>query len=171
MSRERFMRRLSIIVFLLSLVGGMTACHSKPDDKTIATDIQSKIAADPVTQESKVQVASQDGNVKITGSTKSPAAKQEIVKVANAEPGVSSVDDETSVGQDMASNEASGGAPAAAPAPAPAPEPAPPPPPPPPPPPVVVPAGTILTIRTNEALSTKTVKTGTSFTEIGRAHV
>jgi len=159
------MRRLSTIVFLLSFVGGMTACHSKPDDKTIATDIQSKLAADPATQESQVQVASQDGNVKITGSTKSAAAKQEIVKVAKEEPGVSAVDDETSVGQEMASQGTAGAAAAPeAPAPAPAPAPQEPPPPPPPPPPVVVPAGTVLTVRTNEALSTKNVKTGTAFT-------
>jgi len=149
------MRKLSSILFLLSFVGGMTACHSKPDDKTIVTDIQGKIAADPATQESHVQVASQDGKVTLSGSTKNAAAKQEIVKMANAEPGVSSVDDETSVGQEMGAAETSA-PPAAAPQ-APAP-------PPPPPPPVVVPAGTILTVRTNQALSTKNVQTGTAFT-------
>jgi hypothetical protein len=40
----------------------------------------------------------------------------------------------------------------------------PPPAPPPPPQPIVVPTGTVLTIRTGQALSTKTTQTGTSFT-------
>ena len=45
------MRRFSIVLFVLVFAGGMTACHSKPDDKTISKDIQSKIAADPETRE------------------------------------------------------------------------------------------------------------------------
>lgn len=58
---------------------------------------------------------------------------------------------------------------AAAPAPPPvaAPTPAPePPPPPPPPPPIVVPAGTAITVRTSQALGSKTSQTGTVFTGV-----
>jgi len=153
------MRRLSIMLFLMVFVAGMTACHSKPDDKTITSDIQSKLAADPVTQDSHVDVESHDGQVTLKGSPKTAAAKQEIVKVAHSEPGVSTIDDETTVAQDVGS----AAEPESAPAPAPA-APQAPPPPPPPPPPVVVPAGTILTVRTNQALSTKSVQTGTAFT-------
>jgi hypothetical protein len=156
------MRRLSTILFLMVVAGGITACHSKPDDQTITKDIQTKIAANPVAQDSQVSVASHDGQVTLKGSTKTVEAKRELVKLANAEPGVSSVDDETTVGQETASNAEEGGGPAPAMTPAPAPQP--PPPPPPPPPPVVVPVGTILTVRTNQALSTKNVQTGTAFT-------
>jgi BON domain len=154
------MRRLSTILCLLLFVGAMTACHSKPDDQNIQKDIQNKLAADPATQDSHISVESHDGQVKLSGSAKTVAAKREVMTIAKEEPGVSTVDDETSVGDETASTEPSGAATAPA---APAPQAAPPPPPP-PPQPVVVPAGTILTIRTNQALSTKNVQTGTAFT-------
>ena len=161
------MRRLSNVLCLLAVAGFLTACHSKPNDEVIAKDIQSKIAADPATQDSQVAVDSHEGKVTLKGTTRNAAARQEAVKIAQDEPGVASVDDQTSfASQDMAAG--SGGqmapAPTQAPAPAPAPAQAPPPPPPPPPKPVVVPAGTILTVRTNQALSTKTLQTGAAFT-------
>lgn len=166
------MRRLSTAVFVLVFVAGMTACHSKPDDKDIAKDIQAKIAADPATQDSKVSVASQNGEVTLTGSTKTADAKQQAARIAKEEPGVSAVNDQTSVGEELASGSAPAGAAGtgaaehAAPAPAPAAAPQAPPPPPPPPPPLVVPAGTVLTVRINEALSSKTVQTGAAFTGV-----
>jgi hypothetical protein len=59
--------------------------------------------------------------------------------------------------------------PASAPAPtpaAPAPAPAPAPEPPPPPPPIVVPAGTAITVKVSQGLSSKTSQTGTPFTGV-----
>jgi BON domain len=154
------MRRLTSILCLLAVGGMLTACHSKPNDEVIAKDIQSKIASDPATQDSQVAVDSQEGKVTLKGTTKNATARQEVVNIAKAEPGVEAVDDQTSFGnQDM-----SGGQMAPAPVQAPAPEPAPAPAPPPPPKPVVIPAGTILTVRTNQALSTKTLQTGAAFT-------
>lgn len=160
------MRRLTSFLALLLFVGVIAACHSKPDDKDIAKDIQAKVAADPVAQDSQVTVDSHDGNVTLSGTTKTVAAKQQIAKIAKEEPGVAEVNDQTSMGQGTASVPAESAAPVTpAPAPAQAAAPTPQPPPPPPPPkPVVVPAGTILTVRTNQALSTKTAQTGTAFT-------
>jgi len=156
------MRRLTSFLALLLFVGMIAACHSKPDDKDIAKDIQAKVAADPVAQESQVTVDSHDGNVTVSGTTKTVAAKQQIAKIAKEEPGVAEVNDQTSVGEEAASSSVPvTPAPAPAQAAAPTPEP---PPPPPPPKPVVVPAGTILSVRTNQALSTKSVQTGTAFT-------
>lgn len=162
------MRRLSTMLLVLVTCGGMVACHSKSDDKTITQDLQSKMAADPVTQDSKVAVTSSEGQVTLTGSAKSADAKREAVKLANTEPGVSHVDDQTTVGQEAAMSEGPSAGPAGAAAPAahtPVPSAAPPepPPPPPPPPPVVIPAGTILTVRTNQPISTKTAQTGSTF--------
>src|SRR5215831_3239972 len=156
------MRRLTSFLALLLFVGMIAACHSKPDDKDIAKDIQAKVAADPVAQESQVTVDSHDGNVTVSGTTKTVAAKQQIAKIDKEEPGVAEVNDQTSVGEEAASSSVPvTPAPAPAQAAAPTPEP---PPPPPPPKPVVVPAGTILSVRTNQALSTKSVQTGTAFT-------
>jgi hypothetical protein len=155
------MRRVFGFLCLLIFVGFIAACHNKTDDKDIQNDIQAKVAADPVAQDSQVTVSSQNGNVTLEGKTKTVAAKQQIAKIAKEEPGVATVNDETSVGQDIASSSVPA---ASAPAPAQAVAPTPQAPPPPPPPkPVVVPPGTILTIRTNQALSTKTVQTGSTF--------
>jgi hypothetical protein len=156
------MRRLTTVLCLLAFAGALTACKSKPSDEAIAKDIQTSLASDPATQDSQVAVESNQGKVTVKGRVKTPAARQQIEKLAKQEPGVSDVDDQTTVeGQDMASGSAP--APVSAPAAAPATAPAPPPPPPPPPPPIVVPTGTVLTIRTNQALSTKTLKTGGTF--------
>ncbi len=154
------MRRLTTVLCLLAFAGALTACKSKPNDEAIAKEIQTSVSADPVTQDSQIAVESNEGKVTLKGKAKTPAARQHVEMLAKQAPGVTNVDDQTTIeGQDMAA--ASAPAPVAAPVAAPAPAPAPPPP---PPPPIVVPAGTILTIRTNQALSTKTLQTGATFT-------
>jgi hypothetical protein len=157
------MRKLGTMLLVFVFLAGMTACHSKRDDKTISEDIQHKIAAAQTTDESRVAVTSHDGEVTLTGRTRTVAAKREIVRIAKDEPGVSKVDDETSVGDLTNYSPTAGADKVAAAPPVAAPQP---PPPPPPPPPIVVPAGTILTIRTDQPLSTKRVQTGTSFTGV-----
>ncbi len=151
------MRRLSTILFVFVFLAGMAACHSKRDDKAISREILHKIADRPVTQGSQVSVTSHNGEVTLIGRTRTVAAKREIVKIAEEEPGVSSVEDETSVGVGKDYSSTAGRRTPAVPVA---------PPPPPPPPPVVVPVGTLLTVRTNQPLSTKTVKTGTFFSGV-----
>jgi BON domain len=146
-----------ISVALLSLLGMQMACSHHPSDDTITKDIQGKLAADPDTKDSQVNVATKDGKVTLTGNAKSAAAQQKADQIAKEEPGATGLDDETTV-QAPAPE-------AAAPAPAeqtPAPEAAAPPPPP-PPKPIVVPAGTVLSVTTSDALSSKTSQAGQSF--------
>lgn len=159
------MRKLTPLCLLLLLL--LLACARKPNDDTISKDIESRVSADPQTQDSQVAVESNKGNVTLKGKTKSDAARQKIDEIAKEEPGVSAVDDQMTV-------EAAEMAPAETAPPPPAPPvktaavpkvaPAPPPPPPPPPKPVVVPEGTVLTIRTGEPLGSKTTQTGATFT-------
>jgi len=54
------------IVLMSALIGFPTACSHGPSDETIAKDIQSKAAADPVTKDSQVSVAAKDGKVTFT---------------------------------------------------------------------------------------------------------
>lgn len=146
--------KLSISIALLTvLLGFSIACSKQPNDDAMAKDIQDKIAADPDTKDSQVTVAAKQGKVTMTGNVKTPAAQQKIEQIAKAEPGESGVDDQTAVQPDAS-------------APAPAQAMAPPPPPPaekPKPQPIVVPAGTTLTIRTGQALSSKTSQSGQTF--------
>jgi len=144
----RMMLRLSLIVCIALLVG----CQSRPSDEQIQKDIQTKAAVDADTKDSNVSVTAKEGKVTLAGKVPNDAAGKKFKQIAKEEPGVSDVDDETSIDTSLAA--------AAAPAPAPA---APVAPPPPPPQPIVVPAGTVLTVRTGQALSSKTSTAGQTF--------
>jgi hypothetical protein len=140
--------RLSIpIVLLTALIGLSIACSKPSNDDTIAKDIQDKVAADPDTKDSQVNVTAKDGKVTVTGKVRTPAAQQKVEQIAKAEPGQTGVDDQTTVGSDASQ--------AMAPAPAPMEKPK--------PEPVVVPAGTSLTVRLGQTLSSKTSQAGQTF--------
>ena len=152
------MRKLTIILSLLALIALLIACSKKPNDETITKDIQSKVAANPKTQDSSVDVQSKEGKVTLAGKANTPTARQEVVKIAKEEPGVWTVDDQMSIEpQEKASAPAKPVEPVGRLTPAATP------PPPPPPAPVVIPAGTVFTIRTSQAISSKTTQPGTVF--------
>jgi hypothetical protein len=145
-------QKLSISVALLIALSLSIACSRHSSDDNIAKDIQNKIAADPDTKDSQVNVTANQGKVTVTGQVKTPAAQQKVEQIAKDEPGETGVDDQTQVQAD------------ATPAPAQAMAPAPPPPPPAPKPqPIVVPSGTMLTVRVGQALSSKTSQSGQTF--------
>lgn len=154
----QYPKLFSSTVLLIALAAIPIACSKKVDDDAIAKDIQTKVATDPDTKDADVTVASHDGKVTVSGKAPSPAVQQKIEQIAKAEPGVAAVDDQTAViaADAGAAAGAAGAASAAAPAMAPAP--------PPKPEPLVVPAGTSLTIKTDQALGSKLSQSGQTFT-------
>jgi hypothetical protein len=149
------MHKHSTSLTLLLCAALFVSCSSKPSDETIAKNIQAKITTSLQTQDSEVAVAVDHGKVTLRGQAKSRSAQEEIARMAKEEPGVNAVDDQLSVesakkAKAVAVNTEPVAAPAAAP--------------PPPPKPSIVPAGTVLTIRTNEALATKSAQPGMAFT-------
>jgi hypothetical protein len=140
------------IVLLSVLMGFSVACSKHASDDTITKDIQSKVAADPDTKDSQVNVAAKDGKVTLTGNVSSPAAQQKLEQIAREEPGAAGVDDQTAVQPDAQAAQAAQ-PPQAAPAPVEAPKPE----------PIVVPAGTVLTVITGQSLSSKTSTAGQAF--------
>ena len=152
--RSRMIVHLSVILLVAFSVG----CSKRPNDDQIKNDIQQKVAADPETKDSSIQVQSNAGKVTIQGNVPTPEARTKVEQIAKAEPGVSDLDNETSVAPAAAPMVAAETQPAAPP-----PAPVAPPPPPPPPPPLVVPAGTAITVRTGQALSSKDSQTGQTF--------
>jgi len=152
-------RRLRLSICLFASVILAVGCSPRHNDQQIQESIQSKVAADPVTKSSNVTVTSNQGKVTLTGKVADDAADREIQKIAKQEPGVSEVEDQTSLDTGAASSQ-----PPAAAAAAPVATAAPVVPPPPPPKPITVPAGTILTVRINQALGSKTSQTGATFT-------
>jgi hypothetical protein len=145
-------------ILLISL-----GCSKRPSDDDIAKDIQNKVSQDPVTKDSNVRVAAKDGKVTLTGDVKTPAEQQKADEIARAEPGATGLDDQIAVHSDEgASSEpspaaAAPAAPMAAAPPEKAPEK-------PKPQPIVVPAGTTLTVKVAQSLSSKTSQAGETFT-------
>jgi hypothetical protein len=145
------------IVLLAALLALSIACskkpsgeaESKPSDDAITKDLETRIAADPDTRDSQVAVAAKEGKVTLTGKAKTPVARKKVEQIAQEAPGVAAVDDQIEV-EAPAEQAAQPVAP-------------PPPPPPPPPQPIVVPAGTVLTVRLGQPLSSKTSQTGQTF--------
>jgi hypothetical protein len=142
-------RSLSIVLFS-ALLGLSIACSKDPSDDKITKDIQDKVAADPDTKDSQVNVASKDRKVTLTGKVKNSAAQKKAEQIAQEEPGNTGVDDQTVIDPEVSS--AAEQAPLAAkPQPKPKPQ------------PIVFPAGTALTVRMGQALSSKTSQAGQSF--------
>jgi hypothetical protein len=138
----------SLLVSALLVVA--VGCSTHPTDETIAQDVQNKVAADPVAKNSAVSVTAKDGKVTLKGTVKDPATQQRVEQIAREAPGATGVDDETAIVQEQAVN-----TPTAAPAPPPVEESK--------PEPVVIPTGTALTVTMDQALSSKTSKSGQIF--------
>ena len=167
-------RLLGVSTLSLSLLLTLElGCSRKRDDAKAATDIQERIAVDPETKDSRVEVDTKAGKVTLTGTATTAAAKSRIEQIAKAEPGTSQVEDDTIVSQPETAtfqpvpNATSANVPSA-------PQPSPPPmsvmadvPPAPVPKPVaqptIVPAGSPIVIRLSNSLSSGTSRTGQTF--------
>jgi hypothetical protein len=157
-------RRLRHVALIGLLALAAAGCHKQVNDTEIAKDISDKVAADPEANSSQIVVASNEGKVALQGKARSPAAKARVEQIANQEPGVKAVDDQLVVDPNFqaASHQSpSSGMATSAPASAPAVQTAAPPPP--PPAPIVVPSGTMLTVRLGETLESKTATAGAVF--------
>jgi hypothetical protein len=149
--------RVAVSAILVSaLLSVATGCGKKVSDDTIAQNIQSKVAADPVTRDAAVNVVAKEGKVTVKGTVKDSTTQQRLEQIAHDEPGVTGVDDETAIvpGPGATPEQAANlptEAPAAPPAEAPKPK------------PIVVPAGTELVVTVDQALSSKDSRTGQTF--------
>ncbi|PYU18289.1 MAG: hypothetical protein DMG30_28425 [Acidobacteria bacterium] len=154
--RMRTNGRLSLILFAALLQG----CAGRPGDEQIQKDIQIKVAAEPEGKDSDIAVLAEHGKVTLKGKVRTESARNKLESIAKNEPGVVEVNDETSIEEYQpaaalpatpagsavvlqAKHSES---------------------PPPPRPPVVVPAGTVLTVRLGQSLGSKISQTGTVFT-------
>jgi len=147
----------AISIVLLSVLMGLSiACSKRPSDETIAKGIQDKVATDPDTKDSQVNVTAKQGKVTLNGKVKTPKAQQRVEQIAREEPGAAGLDDQTTVEPESTpAPEATSQAMAPVPSPSLVEKPT--------PQPIVVPAGTVLTVRTGQALSSKTSQAGQTF--------
>lgn len=157
------MRQSMLYLLLVLAIMLSTSCTKRPNDEQIKSDIQAKVSADPDTKDSEITVASQDGKVALQGKVRTPKAQTKVDQIAKAEPGVSDLDDEITVDPSLDEQSQPALPPVSTPAPTVEAKKVEPPPPPSPPPPLVVPAGTVLTVRTSQGLSSKDSQTGQTF--------
>jgi hypothetical protein len=149
----RIQKSFISVVLLAALLGLSIACSKHPNDDAMAKDIQTKVAADPDTKDSDVKVATKDGKVTLSGKVKTPAAQKKVEQIASEEPGAAGVDDQTAVEPDATPTPEQTSQRVTSPSPVEKPKPQ----------PIVVPAGTVLTVRVGEALGSKTSQTGDTF--------
>ena len=149
---SRCLRRLC----LLAIATLLLACARHPkNDEEIQKDIQTKAAAEPTMKDSQITVEANDGKVTLKRTVTTQEARTMLEALAKKEPGVSGLDDQTSVETQVPASTTAGESPLletkrTAP-------------PPPPPKPVIIPAGTVLTVRLGQELGSKTSPTGTAF--------
>jgi hypothetical protein len=160
----------------------LTGCGPKGvSDQTLATDIQAKLYADPVTKSANVKVAVNNGVVTLTGDAPNSDTALQAVNIANGTSGIKSVDNQVKVAPPVAPAQTASSTPPPTPQnmqpPPPTPQnmqpPAPvddtkhaPPPPPmerPRPRAVTIPVGTDLAVRMIDSISSKTNQAGQTF--------
>ncbi len=81
-----FSKEAVAALLLSALLGVAVGCSKHANDDTIAQDVQSKVAADPVAKESIVTVTAKDGKVTLKGTVKDPATQQRVEQIAREEP-------------------------------------------------------------------------------------
>jgi hypothetical protein len=139
------------IALLTVLVGFSTACSRHPTDDQIAKDIGEKASADADIRNSPVRVEAKDGKVTLTGKVRTAEAQQRLEQIARDESASTGVDDQTAIDPEASGQIESGMAAARPPVERPKPQ------------PIVVPSGTVLTVTTSQALTSKTSQEGQTF--------
>ncbi|MBZ5534315.1 MAG: BON domain-containing protein [Acidobacteriia bacterium] len=114
--------RILLILVLIALAWIVADCSMLNSDKTIATDIKSKMFSDPDLKAANIDVAVKDGEVTLSGEVPNADVQLKAFKIASASPGVRKVNDQIKVaGAQVAQAEAPPESPSAAAAPAAAP--------------------------------------------------
>jgi hypothetical protein len=92
------MRRSKILLVVLAAsLAVAVGCSSAKRDEAISTDLKAKMFSDPQLKDANLQVAVNKGEVTLTGSVPSDAARYEAFKLATETQGVSKVNDQMTV--------------------------------------------------------------------------
>ena len=122
--RKRMMRPRSVFSVALLAIALAAGCAKRPDDAALVTNIKSQMFFDSQLKDASLQVTSSGGQVTLSGTVPSDAARYEAYKIATQTPGVSKVNDQMTVQVAQAETPAAPPAPVAAVAAPPPPKPA-----------------------------------------------
>jgi hypothetical protein len=92
--RKRCVYPLAFLVIMLA--GG---CARKPDDTALVTNIKSQMFSDPQLKDASLIVSSREGEVTLSGTVPTDAARYDAYKIATQTSGVSKVNDQMVVQQ------------------------------------------------------------------------
>ncbi|MGH9735801.1 MAG: BON domain-containing protein [Candidatus Acidiferrales bacterium] len=85
---------LSITVLGFVLAAG---CARKPDDTAVVTNIKAQMFSDPQLKDANLKVTAKNGQVTLTGTVNSDAARLDAYKIATQTAGVSKVNDQMTI--------------------------------------------------------------------------
>lgn len=91
------MRQRSLSLIAVLSIALMAGCARRPDDAAIVTNIKSQMFSDPQLKNASVQVTSDKGQVTLSGTIPSDAARYDAYKIATQTAGVSKVNDQTAI--------------------------------------------------------------------------
>ena len=91
------MRQESVFCAILLAIVLAAGCSKKPDDAALVTNIKAQMFSDPQLKDAGLQVTSSGGQVTLSGTVTSDAARYEAYKLATQTPGVSKVNDQMKV--------------------------------------------------------------------------
>jgi hypothetical protein len=91
------MRERSILSVAMLAIALVIGCSSKANDAALVTTIQSQMFSDQQLKNASLQVTSDHGQVTLSGTVSSDAARLDALKIATMTPGVSKVNDQMTV--------------------------------------------------------------------------
>lgn len=91
------MRQESVFCAAVLAIALAAGCVKKTDDAALVTNIKAQMFSDPQLKDAGLQVASSGGQVTLSGTVTSDAARYEAYKLATQTPGVVKVNDQMKV--------------------------------------------------------------------------
>jgi len=91
------MGRRSILSVVFVAVVVAAGCSKRVDDASLATQIKSEMFSNPHLSGTSLEVTAKNGQVTLTGTVPSDAARYEAYRIANETPGVAKVTDQMTV--------------------------------------------------------------------------
>jgi osmotically-inducible protein OsmY len=102
--------KLSYLAIVAALVISLTGCESRTaTDATITTAVKNKLATDPTTSATRINVDTSDGVVTLSGAVPTTAEKSEAERIARNTQGVRQVINNLSVKPGGEAGETAGG--------------------------------------------------------------
>lgn len=90
-------KKCAFFLLTVALFGFLGSCSKPNRDVAITKDIQAMLSLRPELKNADIVVLVRNGNVTLRGNVRSETARNALEKTARQEPGVLTIDDQTSI--------------------------------------------------------------------------